>query len=126
MENPQLGSIKNDLLPQALARGPMPKYETLTDFLDTVGDPNDIVKFNAADPRLPLLDAQKMKKILPDQYIDAIDVAEIMQNPDEKIPLLNAIMNSQRMEGAPTSCPMIEQKENCVPHDVQIPGQIPC
>jgi len=127
MDNPQLGRLVNDAMPQALARGPMPKYETLADFLDTTGmDPKDIVNFIAADPRLPLLDAEKMKKILPQQYLDAIDVAEIMQNPDEKIPLLNAIMNSQRMEGAPTSCPMIEQKENCVPHDVQIPGQIPC
>ena len=127
--NPQLGRLVNDNLPQALGRKPTTKYETLADFLKTVQDPEEIVKVIAADPRLPLLDAQKMSKILPEQYVDYFDmnkIADIMQNPDEKIPLLNSILNSQRMEEAPTSCPLIEQKDSCIPHDVQVPGQIPC
>ena len=48
MDNPQLGRLEKDLLPQAFARGPMPKYETLADFLDTGLNPKDIVNFIAA------------------------------------------------------------------------------
>ena len=124
LENPQYARLDTEAV---LGRSRQnAKFLSLVDYFKTVDGPEDIVDFIAPDPRLPYLNDETIKAIVPPEFREGFDtekVADIIQNPEVKIPMLNKILNS-RYEEAPKACPQIAQKEGCP----KIPGpeKIPC